>query len=323
MGAVATLDAPLRTLRAFREPSADIQRVAQVLLLLLGKRKPSALGPWQWDSVRAALRDRDLLPLLAAFEPRAVDEATGAAAAALFESLSAERVVRASGPVAQVFRWCAVQLARVEASLNGGAPEETQGPGEPSASGEEDEYGDDDFDEEGSERQIGDEEGPADRALWRQQQASTVLSGDFDYSILDGAMVSMVVKFLGAGHSALTLQAKALAALTTRLQSAPAEVPEKPKGGSDDSDDSEDDDEPETLGAVVTGLCEGGGVQRCISLLGASSLSARTAAAQLLAALVRQSPEAAGLFKACGGGLADEAGCFDALQRTENDGSVP
>jgi hypothetical protein len=72
---------------------------------------------------------------------------------------------------------------------------------------EENAYADEDF-EEDSDRQIGDEEDASDRALWRQQQASTVLTGDFDYSILDGAMVSMVVKFLGAGHGALLLQTK-------------------------------------------------------------------------------------------------------------------
>ncbi len=319
MEAAVALEGPLHALKAFRQPSVHVQRVAQVLLLLLGKRAPSEHGVWRWEAVRAGLRDRRLLPLLAAFDPRCVDGASATAASGIMETLSAERIARVSGPVAQVFRWCAAQLERVEAALDDGP---TRGAvEEPGSAGEEDDaYADEDF-EEDSERQIGDEEDASDRALWRQQQASTVLTGDFDYAILDGAMVSMVVKFLGAGHRALFLQTKAVEALAARLQLAPTEAAEKAARGSDQED--EDEVEVETLGAVISGICESGGVQRCISLLGAGSLSARMAAAQLLANLVRQSSEAAMLFKSCGGELADAAGCFDALQRTEDHGSKP
>jgi hypothetical protein len=291
----------------------------QVLLLLLGKgRGPSEFGVWRWEDVRAGLRDRHLLPLLAAFDPRCVDEATAAAAGSTLASLSVDRVARVSEAVAKVFRWCADQLERVEEALDGVPSAGTRAAVEQAGSGEEDEYADEDFDED-SERQIGDEEDASDRALWRRQQASTVLAGDFDYSILDGAMVSMVVKFLGAGHNAILLQTKALEALSARLQSAPLEAAKKAGGDSDD----EDDDAVETLGQVIRGICESGGVQRCISLLGAGSLSTRMRAAQLLATVVRHSPEAAVLFKSCGGEIADEAGCFDALEWTEDRASTP
>ena len=293
--------------------------LVQVLLLLLGKgRGPSEFGVWRWEDVRAGLRDRHLLPLLAAFDPRRVDEATAAAASSTLASLSVERIARVSEAVAKVFRWCADQLERVEAALDGAPSAGTRAAVEQAGSGEEDEYADEDFDED-SERQIGDEENASDRALWRRQQASTVLAGDFDYSILDSAMISMVVKFLGAGHNAILLQTKALEALIARLQSAPLEAVEKAGGDSND----EDDDEVETLGEVMRGICECGGVQRCISLLGAGSLATRMRAAQLLATLVRHSPEAAELFKSCGGELADEAGCFDALEWTEDRDSKP
>lgn len=310
MEAAAALEPPLHALKAFRQPSVHVQRVAQVLLLLLGKRPPSDHGVWGWQDVRAGLRDRRLLPLLAAFDPRSVDEASADLARGLMETLSADRLARVSGPLVPVFRWCATQLERIEAVLDDGPP--ARGAVDQAGSeNEEDAYADEDF--EDSDRQIGDEEDASDRALWRQQQASTVLTGDFDYSILDGAMISMVVKFLGAGHGALLLQTKALEALSARMQSAV----DKPERGSSHEEADEDEDEVETLEAIISGICEGGGVQRCISLLGAGSLSTRIAAAQLLATLVRQSSEAAAVFKSCGGEIADAAGCFDALQRIE------
>lgn len=320
MEVTAQLEAAVHTLKVFRRPSVHVQRVAQALLLLLGKRAASECGVWRWEDVRARLRERSLLPLLAAFDPRRVDAATAVAASKTLKSLSAERVARVSAPVAQVFRWCATALKSVEAALDDGPTAETRGPVEQTVSDSEDEYADDDFDEHGSERQIGDEEDASDRALWRQQQASTVLSGDFDYSILDGAMVSMVVKFLGAGHSALLLQTKALEALTARLRSAPSQTAEKASCG---SNDDEGEDEVETLGAVMSSICKSGGVQRCVSLLGAASLPTRMLAANLLGALLRQSADAAAIFKSCGGEVADQAGCFDALQWTEEDSSKP
>jgi hypothetical protein len=207
MEAAAALEAPLHALKAFRQPSVHVQRVAQVLLLLLGKRPPSEYGVWRWEDVRAGLRDRRLLPLLAAFDPRSVDEASVVVASGLMETLSAERIARVSRPMVRVFRWCATQLQRVDAALNEGALARGAVDQVGSEGDEENAYADEDF-EEDSDRQIGDEEDASDRALWRQQQASTVLTGDFDYSILDGAMVSMVVKFLGAGHGALLLQTK-------------------------------------------------------------------------------------------------------------------
>jgi len=306
--AAARLERPLRTLRALRQPPGEVQRTAQMLLLLLGQRVPPALGPWRWEHVRAGLRDRNLLPRAAAFEPTSVDAETAILVGQLAASVSAERIARASAPAAQVWRWATSQLERVEAALDGAAPASAPRQADAPASAddnEEDAYDDDDFDDSG--RQLDDFDDGADRALWREQQSSTVLSGDFDYSILEIAAVPMAVKFLGAGHKALALQTSALKALLGRLRNAKLQAPEVDKRANDNDDDDEgedEDEEPEETRSAIAGhMLESGGIQRCISLLGAASLSTRTAATELLESLSAEAAEATALISSCGGGL--------------------
>ena len=290
---MAALEPELRAIRALRSPPPVVQRTAQALLLLLGKRKAPPAAGWRWEQIRRQLRERDLLPRLATFDPESVGVEAAAALITQYKndaSLTAPKIARASAQAARIWRFVAAQLARVQERLGEGDSEEEQA------------YDDDDFSEDEDEapsaggRQLGDEESAADRALWREQQASTVCSGDFDYSILDMASVGMVAKFLGAGHGALQLQTKALEVLLARLAAARLALPSpKPTDGGADDDD-EDEEEPETVEQIVSGLVESGGVQRCVSLLGAASLPTRRLAGRLIREMDAESEQVSPLL---------------------------
>jgi hypothetical protein len=171
-------------------------------------------------------------------------------------------------------------------------------------------------------RQLGEEQSEEHRTDWREQQAALVARDDFPSreELRDSAMLETVIKFLGAAGggpsgAALPLVERAVAALDDRLQRAlapPADttaaaaaaargsaaaaddsgVPDVASGEDEESNKEEAPPPQESLGELLRGVVEHGGVHRLVTLLGCHGHPPlRRRAARLLSSLQRAEAE--------------------------------